>query len=229
MDENGRVVRDVPPEDSEAPTFSNNDPSTSEADIIGGTSTLSIWGTNVSISDTLSTFKDFLRNYTKKYRMWADGMAVEETDADDDAATKEYVEMMKNMLTLGITSMNLDFRNLKAYPPTRKLWQQAQDYPQDVVTLMDQSIKDVMYEIAEAEMRMQRQSQSSAGQDSRSRVMSSEPPVPSSDRSEPDTEAARDQDVEVDLCLEVQKRAYRVRPFGLDTTINMRELNPSGA
>lgn len=229
MDENGRVVRDVPPEDSEAPTFSNNDPSTSEANIIGGTSTLSIWGTNVSISDTLSTFKDFLRNYTKKYRMWADGMAVEETDADDDAATKEYVEMMKNMLTLGITSMNLDFRNLKAYPPTKKLWQQAQDYPQDVVTLMDQSIKDVMYEIAEAEMRMQRQSQSSAGQDSRSRVMSSEPPVPSSDRSEPDTEAARDQDVEVDLCLEVQKRAYRVRPFGLDTTINMRELNPSGA
>jgi DNA replication licensing factor MCM4 len=229
MDENGRVVRDVPPEDSEAPTFSNNDPSTSEANIIGGTSTLSIWGTNVSISDTLSTFKDFLRNYTKKYRMWADGMAVEETDADDDAATKEYVEMMKNMLTLGITSMNLDFRNLKAYPPTKKLWQQAQDYPQDVVTLMDQSIKDVMYEIAEAEMRMQRQSQSSAGQDSRSRVMSSEPPVPSSDRSEPDTEAARDQDVEVDLCQEVQKRAYRVRPFGLDTTINMRELNPSGA
>jgi DNA replication licensing factor MCM4 len=229
MDENGRVVRDVPPEDSEAPTFSNNDPSTSEANIIGGTSTLSIWGTNVSISDTLSTFKDFLRNYTKKYRMWTDGMAVEETDADDDAATKEYVEMMKNMLTLGITSMNLDFRNLKAYPPTKKLWQQAQDYPQDVVTLMDQSIKDVMYEIAEAEMRMQRQSQSSAGQDSRSRVMSSEPPVPSSDRSEPDTEAARDQDVEVDLCQEVQKRAYRVRPFGLDTTINMRELNPSGA
>jgi DNA replication licensing factor MCM4 len=229
MDENGRVVRDVPPEDSEAPTFSNNDPSTSEANIIGGTSTLSIWGTNVSISDTLSTFKDFLRNYTKKYRMWADGMAVEETDADDDAATKEYVEMMKNMLTLGITSMNLDFRNLKAYPPTKKLWQQAQDYPQDVVTLMDQSIKDVMYEIAEAEMRMQRQSQSSAGQDSRSRVMSSEPPVPNSDRSEPDTEAARDQDVEVDLCQEVQKRAYRVRPFGLDTTINMRELNPSGA
>jgi DNA replication licensing factor MCM4 len=229
MDENGRVVRDVPPEDSEAPTFSNNDPSTSEANIIGGTSTLSIWGTNVSINDTLSTFKDFLRNYTKKYRMWADGMAVEETDADDDAATKEYVEMMKNMLTLGITSMNLDFRNLKAYPPTKKLWQQAQDYPQDVVTLMDQSIKDVMYEIAEAEMRMQRQSQSSAGQDSRSRVMSSEPPVPSSDRSEPDTEAARDQDVEVDLCQEVQKRAYRVRPFGLDTTINMRELNPSGA
>jgi DNA replication licensing factor MCM4 len=138
--------------------------------------------------------------------------------------------MMSNMLTLGITSLNLDFRNLKAYPPTKKLWQQAQDYPQDIVTLMDQGIKDVMYEIAEAEMAKQRQSQSSAGRASqRSRIMSSEPPVPSSDRSEPEVQTPREQESnEVDLCQEVQKRSYRVRPFGLDATINMRDLNPSG-
>ena len=229
MDENGRVTRDIPAEDSEAPTFSNMDPNTSDANVMGGNSSLCIWGTNVSINDTLSTFKDFLRNYTKKYRMWADGMTVEETDADEDSVTKEYMEIMKNMLTLGLTSVNLDFRNLKAYPPTKKLWQQAQDYPQDVVTLMDQGIKDVMYEIAEAEMSRQRQSQSSAGHASqRSRVMSSEPPVPSSDRSEPDVQTPRDQEPDVDLCAEVQKKAYRVRPFGLDATVNMRDLNPSG-
>ena len=228
MDENGRVTREVPA-DSEAPTFSNMDPTTSDAHAMGGTSGLCIWGTNVSISDTLSTFKDFLHNYTKKYRMWADGMTIEETDADEEASTKEYMEMMKNMLTLGLTSVNLDFQNLKAYPPTKKLWQQAQDYPQDIVTLMDQGIKDVMYEIAEAEMSKQRQSQSSAGHASqRSRVMSSEPPVPSSDRSEPDAPTPRDHEAEVDLCAEVQKKAYRIRPFGLDATINMRELNPSG-
>lgn len=230
MDENGRVVRDIPAEDSEAPTFSNIDPSTSDAQAMGGNSTLCIWGTNVSINDTLSVFKDFLRNYTKKYRMWGEGMSEEETSADEDSNTKEYVEMMRNMLTLGITSLNLDFRNLKAYPPTKKLWQQAQDYPQDIVTLMDQGIKDVMYEIAEAEMAKQRQSQSSAGRTSqRSRFMSSEPPVPSSERSEP-AATPRDQDSDdVDLCQEVQKRSYRVRPFGLDSTVNMRELNPSGA
>jgi DNA replication licensing factor MCM4 len=230
MDENGRVTRDVPA-DSEAQTFSNVDPTTSDAnDLGGGTGGKMIWGTNISITDTLSTFKDFLRNYTKKYRMWADGMTIEETDAEDDANTKEYMELMKNMLMLGLSSVNLDFKNLKSYPPTRKLWQQAQNYPQDIVTLMDQGIKDVMYEIAEAEMSTQRQSQSSAGNASqRRRVMSSEPPVPSSDRSEPDVQTPRDREPDVDLCAEVQKKAYRVRPYGLDATINMRELNPAGA
>jgi DNA replication licensing factor MCM4 len=230
MDENGRVIRDVAAEASEAPTFSNMDPTTSDAQAMGGTSTLCIWGTNVSINDTLSVFKDFLRNFTKKYRMWGDGMSEEETNADEDSNMKEYVEMMQNMLTLGITSLNLDFGNLKAYPPTKKLWQQAQDYPQDIVTLMDQGIKDVMYELAEAQMNRQRQSQSSSRQPSqRSRIMSSEPPVPSSDRDEPEAATPRGQDSnEVDLCQEVQKRSYRVRPFGLDSTINMRDLNPSG-
>ncbi|KAH7419699.1 MCM2/3/5 family-domain-containing protein [Cadophora sp. MPI-SDFR-AT-0126] len=231
MDESGRVVRDIPAEGSEAPTFSNMDPTTSDAQAMGGSSTLCIWGTNVSINDTLAVFKEFLRNFTKKYRMWGDGMSEEETDADPDAQTKEYVQMMQNMLTLGVTSLNLDFRNLKAYPPTKKLWQQAQDYPQDIVTLMDQGIKDVMYELAEAEMAKNRQSQSSgsaAQTSSRSRILSSEPPVPSSDRSEPEPQTPRDQESnEVDLCQEVQKRSYRVRPFGLDSTINMRELNPS--
>lgn len=230
MDDQGRVVREIPADGSEAPTFSNMDPTTSDAQAMGGSSTLCIWGTNVSINDTLATFKDFLRNFTKKYRMWGDGMSEDETNDDPDASTKEYVQMMQNMLTLGVTSLNLDFRNLKAYPPTKKLWQQAQDYPQDIVTLMDQGIKDIMYEIAEAEMARNRQSQSSAGQASqRTRIMSSEPPIPSSDRSEPEPQTPREQESgEVDLCQEVQKRSYRVRPFGLDNTINMRDLNPSG-
>jgi DNA replication licensing factor MCM4 len=229
MDENGRVVRDVPGEDSDAHTFSNLDPTTSDAQAMGGNSTLCIWGTNVSINDTVAVFKEFLRNYAKKYRMWADGMTVEDTDAEDDSNSKEYVEMMKNMLTLGITSLNLDFRNLKAYPPTKKLWQQAQDYPQDIIAVMDQSIKDVMYEIAEKEMLSQRASQSSAGAASqRTRILSSEPPVPSSDRTEPESPAREQESGEIDLCQEVQKRSYTVRPFGLDATVNMRDLNPSG-
>lgn len=84
--------------------------------------------------------------------------------------------------------------------------------------------------LAEAKMTEQRHSQSSAGQASqRSRIMSSEPPVPSSDRDEPEPSTPRPQEPnEIDWCQEVQKRQYRVRPFGLDATINMRELNPSG-
>ncbi|KAI9053803.1 hypothetical protein LZ554_002752 [Drepanopeziza brunnea f. sp. 'monogermtubi'] len=230
MNESGRVVRDVPAEGSEAPTFSNVDPTTSDAQEMGGNSTMSIWGTTVSVNDTVAVFKDFLRNFTKKYRMWGDGLSEEETNEDPDANTKEYVQMMQNMLTLGVTSLNLDFRNLKAYPPTKKLWQQAQFYPQEIVTLMDQATKDVMFEIAEAEMAKNRQSQGNQAQASqRSRTMSSEPPVPSSDRDEPEPQTPRaDQESnEIDLCQEVFERTYKTRPFGLDGTTNMRELNPS--
>ncbi|POS82909.1 MCM-domain-containing protein [Erysiphe pulchra] len=228
MDESGNVVREIPSEGSGAPTFSNIDPNTSDAAAMGGMSQFCIWGTNVSITDTLSIFKSFLYGFKKEYRMWADGMTQEETAEDPDANTREYIELMKDMLRLGVTSLNLDFRNLKAYPPTRKLWQQAQDYPQDIVTLMDQGIKDVMYELAEKEMSIQRQARNPSRPSQGSRTLSSEPPFPSSDQENNETQTPIDQEnEELDLCQEVQRRSYRVRPFGLDKTINMRDLNPS--
>jgi DNA replication licensing factor MCM4 len=229
MDENGRLIRDVQEENSEAPTFSNLDPTTSDAQAMGGNSTLCIWGTNISVNDTISNFKMFLKEFSKKYRMWADGMTQEETQAEEDSETKEYVEMMQHMLTLGVTCLNLDFRNLKAFPPTKKLWQQAQDYPQDIVTLMDQAIKDVMYSLAEEMMTRERRSQSStAGPSQNTNVPSSDPPVPSSDRMGSEAASPRaDDSADIDWCQEVQKRQYRVRLFGLDSTVNMRDLNPS--
>ncbi|RQM07040.1 hypothetical protein DH86_00000183, partial [Scytalidium sp. 3C] len=219
MDESGRVVQETA-HPSDAPSFSNLDPTTSDAEALGGQGQ-TIWGTNVSTSDTYAVFKDFLRNYTKRYRMIVDGVSDEEIQSSLDANAKEYMETMKEMLTLGINSLNLDLRNLKAYPPTKKLWQQTQNYPQE-------SIKDVMYEIAEAEMSSQRQSQSTTGQTSqRSRIMSSEPPVPSSERGEDMATPAQSEPEPVDLLAEVQRRNFKVRPFGLDQTVNMRELNPS--
>ncbi|KAH8814909.1 MCM2/3/5 family-domain-containing protein [Xylogone sp. PMI_703] len=226
MDETGRVVQETA-HASDAPSFSNLDPTTSDAEALGGNGQ-TIWGTNVSTADTYTVFKDFLRNYTKRYRMIVDGISEEEIQSSPETNIKEYFEMMKEMLTLGINSLNLDLRNLKAYPPTKKLWQQTQNYPQEVIPLMDQSIKDVMYEIAEAEMASQRQSQSTPSRTSqRSRIMSSEPPVPSSERGD-DVQTPRNEEAEtVDLLAEVQRRNFKVRPFGLDQTVNMRELNPS--
>ena len=40
-------------------TFSNLNPDTSEADVLGGDSTRVIWGTNISITDSMATFKNF--------------------------------------------------------------------------------------------------------------------------------------------------------------------------
>lgn len=99
--------------------------------------------------------------------------------------------------------------------------------------MFDQGVKDIMYEIAESRMTSQRQAQSSAGANAgsqRNRITSSEPPIPSSDRIEPEDSTPRaDQDSdELDLMAEVQARNYKVRPFGLDATINMRDLDPKG-
>ncbi|RDL29986.1 DNA helicase [Venustampulla echinocandica] len=227
INEDGKVVRDVAA--SDAPTFSNIDPTTSDAQAMGGNSTLCIWGTNISVQDTLATLRMFLREFTRKYRMWADGMSEEETSADEVAETKHYAVMMQNMLTLGLTNLNLDMRDLKAFPPTKKLWQQTQDYPVEIINLMDQSIRDAMYQLAQEEDSGQNPSHRSTGQASqRTRIVSSEPPVPSSERSEGDAETPRPQESnDKSWTQEVAQNNYRVRLYGLDSTVNMRDLNPS--
>ncbi|KAL9116820.1 MAG: hypothetical protein Q9187_006649, partial [Circinaria calcarea] len=227
VDENGIPVGEGPP-NSDTATFSNLDPNTSEADAIGGSSTRIIWGTNISIQDTMTTFKDFLLGYQKKYRMWADGATEEETsDPSTGSTEKEYLEMMKTMLHLGVTGLNLDVRNLKAYPSTVKLWHQVQAYPHEIIPIMDQTIKDLMVEQAGKEMnRMRLEQQQPAQSRTRARQSSSMPPMPSSEANgQGHVEEA--QNAIPDLVREVETRIYKVKPFGLDGSINMRELNPN--
>jgi DNA replication licensing factor MCM4 len=217
--------------DASDATFSNLNPDTSDADVLGGNSSTVIWGTNVALSDTLSAMKDFLYNFQRKYRMIQDGELDEGLNlpADHPAMAKEYVDMMKTMLELGVTPLNLDARNLKAYPGTRKLWHQLQAFPSEIIPLMDVAIKDVMIELAErrmAELRLQH-SQAQRGNPSRVRDSSSLPPMLSSDAPTPGGQSPAAPAFDIpDLVKEVDQKTYRVRPFGLDKTINLRELNP---
>ncbi|KAI9885833.1 MAG: dolichyl-diphosphooligosaccharide--protein glycosyltransferase subunit 1 [Watsoniomyces obsoletus] len=225
VDENGVPVRGGGA-DSDTATFSQLDPNTSDAEVLGGTSTRVIWGTNVSIQDTMSSFKKFLLNYTKKYRMWADGATQAETDAQPEIANhREYLDMLRDMRTMGITCLNLDVRNLKSYPPTLKLWYQLQSYPQEVIPLMDQLLKDVMVEEAVKEMsaqraRMQRQRPGNG-------IPSSEPPIPGSDGAQAPSKGDSTVLSEPNMLADIESRDYKIRPFGLDKTINLRDLNPS--
>jgi len=57
---------------------------------------------------------------------------------------------------MGVHGLNIDARNLKAYPATLKLWHQLQAYPQEIIPLMDQAVKDVMVELATKEMQEMR-------------------------------------------------------------------------
>ena len=222
VDENGVPVRDGPP-NSDANTFSNLDPNTSDADAIGGSSSRIIWGTNISIQDTMSTFKEFLLGFQKKYRMWADGATEEETSQPDSGGNeREYVNMLMTMRHLGVTGLNLDVRNLKAFPSTVKLWHQLQAYPHEIVPLMDQAIKDIIVDQAEEEMNRLRAEQQQ--HQSNRRPDSSLPVVPTSE-----TNGDLDWTQAIpDLVLEAETKVYKVKPFGLESSVNMRELNPNG-
>ncbi|KAI9369615.1 vacuolar transporter chaperone 4 [Aspergillus egyptiacus] len=205
-------------------TFSNIHPDTSEAEAMGGTSTRVIWGTNISIQDSMSAFKNFLHNFTTKYRLWADGATEDETRRMGEMAEeREYINMLNTMRQLGVTSLNLDAKNLKAYPPTLKLWHQLQAYPQEIIPLMDQSVRDVMVELAAKEMdRLRSQMQRNQ---SNHRDLGSAPVVPSSDAM---SESGRMPQTEIpDLVAEAETKPYKVLPFGLDSTVNMRDLDPA--
>ncbi len=234
VDENGLPVSDSR---SDAATFSNLNPNTSEANHMGGTQTQYIWGTNVSITDTFSSMKDFMWNFQRKYRMIADGEIAEGSslDAGHPGLQKSNVSMLKMMLELGTTCFYLDCRNLKAYPPTRKLWHQLLSCPSEVIPIMDSVVKEVIGDLAEEKMDAMRSTQSQQNrrnQQSRPRDSSSMPPMPSSDidnaNGQNNGAAAQAQAEEIeDLVAEVDQRIYRVRPFGLDKTINLRDLNPN--
>ena len=190
-----------------------------------------IWGTNISITDSMSSFKNFLYNYAKKYRMWADGVSEEETLAMGTMGDeKEYINMLSHMRQLGVVGLNLDVRNLKAYPATLKLWHQLHAYPQEIIPLMDQTIKDVMIELAAKEMENLRREAAAATTSPRPRQGSSLTPMPSSDLGSDNvlapTPAPQLADVP-DLVEDVEMRNYKVLPFGLDKSVNMRDLDPA--
>lgn len=230
LDDAGRVVRDGSALGSDAASFTNPNPGTSEAEALGGSSQSLIWGTTVSIDDSFASFKDFLRNFTRKYRMWADGMTEEETAGLPESNSKPYLEAMENMLLLGTDKLYLDIRDLKSYPRTLKLWHQVQAYPQEIVPVMDQCVQDCMLELARAETVSQR-SQSSAGANGHASTQSSEPAFPSSDAPTPSevpsTPRPGQQVAQPSLEDQVNATSYVVRPWGLDNSTNLRDLNPS--
>ena len=221
VDANGMPAVKVDGSDA---TFSNINPDTSDADALAGNSGPTIWGTTISLQDCMSAFKNFLYNFTTKYRLWAEGATEDETRAMGDAAEeREYITLMKNMRQLGVTSMNLDVKNLKSYPASLKLWYQLHAYPQEIIPVMDQGVREVMVELAIEEMELLR-TRSKRYQSHRN--LSSTPAGFSSDAM---NESGRVPQTEIpDLVAETESTPFKVLPFGLDSSVNMRDLDPAG-
>lgn len=212
------MVQDAP---SDAATFSNINPGTSDADALGGNSQSLVWGTTISIDDTFVAFKDFLRNFKRSYRMTLDGEP-DDIVSGPDGQVRPYYEMCENMLALGSNKLFLDVHDLSAYPPTQKLWHQVQAYPQELVPIMDQVVHDLMMELAGNEATKQRQSGSAPVPSQNSDAM-----IPSSDRAEEVSTPRPTVSREATIEDQVADTIYMVRPHGLNTTTNLRDLNPS--
>jgi DNA replication licensing factor MCM4 len=183
---------DIPPS-SAAPNLSAPVAPSDEPDEIRA-----IWGTTVSLAETMRLFRDFLKGFKPKYRAAHDrelGLPTRVFATPEEGEELLYETYVRRMRQTGESNLNLDMVNLLAYPPSRKLHSQLFKYPQEVVPAMDQVLKDLVLEIADLDQQ--------AGM-----------------------EGMEGADGEEEIA-EIMGRVYKVRPFGLPS-VNMRELNPTG-
>ena len=103
-----------------------------------------IWGTNISITELQSDFRTFITSFKPKYRMLLDNQHVEPGQGEN----LSYTEKLQAVRMLGLNNMNLDVRDLEAYPITKRLHRQLLDFPQEVIPLFDHTLKDLIIESA---------------------------------------------------------------------------------
>lgn len=128
---------------------------TSEGDAPASQPLKVIWGTNVSVSETMQLFQTFLRGFRIKYR-WAYARTHGLPQARmprTDGETLLYEEYLRQMRHTHQTNLNLRMSDLAAFPPCKKLAWQLVRYPQEVVPIMDTVLKDQMLMLAEEDMR----------------------------------------------------------------------------
>lgn len=144
----------TPSAPSDALTFSQTMSQEEEEQIRSGNEKV-IWGTNVSVGDTMQVFRAFLRGFRLKYR-WAYARSHGLAHAQPPDANGElllYEDYLRQMRFTNQTNLNLRISDLIAFPPSKRLALQLERYPQEVVPIMDQILKDEMLELAEEDMR----------------------------------------------------------------------------
>jgi len=157
-----------------------------------------IWGTNVSLSESMTAFTNFMRNFKIKYRVSWDrdrGVSVPALSSSEEGERLLYENYLRTMRVTGQTNLNLDMVNLQAFPSTKKLYTQLIKYPQEIIPVMDQVLKDLA--IAAAEEDQQNGVEGMQGDEGEDEIN------------------------------EIMSKVYKIRPWGGDPC-NMRDLNPTG-
>ena len=158
-----------------------------------------IWGTTVSVGETMYLFREFIHNFKLKYRLvWQKENGLISTIASDDREDGEkliYVDYLRRMRFTSQLNLNLNINDLEAYPSTKKLATSLKSFPAEVVAMLDQVLKDETIEIAESDK--------------------------NSGRFGMDGEDANE------ILSNLGQNIYKCRPFGVKSA-NMRSLNPKG-
>ncbi|CAO3644787.1 unnamed protein product [Cunninghamella blakesleeana] len=94
-----------------------------------------IWGTTVNIQESMTSFRNFLNNFTLSHRKRKLNEPI--NDGDDRPF---YPLLLAHIHETNSVGINLDCRNLMAYPDTHKLYDQLIKYPQEIIPLMDHTI-----------------------------------------------------------------------------------------
>ncbi|KAF9011983.1 MCM2/3/5 family-domain-containing protein [Cyathus striatus] len=134
---------------SSAPNLSNAVAPSDEPDEIRA-----IWGTTVNLAETMKMFRDFLTGFKVKYRIAHDreqGLKTRALLTPEEGEVLIYEEYLRRMRQTGETNLNVDMVNMMAYPASKKLYFQLIKYPQEVIPAMDQVLKDVVLEVADAD------------------------------------------------------------------------------
>ncbi|RSH87103.1 hypothetical protein EHS25_003592 [Saitozyma podzolica] len=177
-----------------------------------------IWGTTITLQETMNDFRAFLGGFKIKYRtqynrelsasiVEAGGLAPPQMALYDGISIERgevvlYEGYLKQLRETGETNLNLDATNLLAYPTTKRLYHQLINYPQEVIPIMDQVLRDIMVESVDEEFE--------AAQNRLAEGLIGEIEL---------------EQVEAEV-REVENRVFKVRPFAGERTVNMRDLNP---
>lgn len=102
-----------------------------------------IWGTNIDVHEVQRQFKDFLLFFTLN-----DRLRYENKEITSQGQEKVYRHMMMNMMEMGLTNMNIDCKDLASFTNTRLLAQQLINYPHEVIPVLDNTVKQVMIQLA---------------------------------------------------------------------------------
>lgn len=168
----------------------------------------------------MADFRSFLTGFKPKYRgvynaqlaktaVENGGTAPPSMPLYDNLSTAKgevllYEMYLQQMRETGITNLNLDTANLLAYGPTKKFYHQVLNYPQEMVPIMDQTLRDVMVDKSYEELQRVRNRYAEGMAD------------------EADLRA-----IEEEIAL-IDSMPWTVRPFCGEKVVNMRDLNPSG-